>query len=51
MKESEARRQRKEGREAMDGERERERDAVAREQQPYRGSLKTTAGLSDGVKG
>lgn len=31
----------------MDG----ERDAVAREQQPHRGPLNTTAGLSNGVKG
>lgn len=27
-----------------------ERDAVAREQQPHRPPLKTTAGLSDGTK-
>lgn len=39
------RRQRGRG-EAMDG----ERDAVAREQQPHRGPLKTTVGLSNGVK-
>lgn len=28
-----------------------ERDAVAREQQPHRGLLKTIAGLTNGVKG
>lgn len=39
------RRQRGRG-EAMDG----ERDAVAREQQPHREPLKTTVGLSNGVK-
>lgn len=32
------------------GLRERERDAVAREQQPHRGRQKTTAGLSSRVK-
>lgn len=50
MKEPGVRRQRGRG-EAMDGEREKERDAVAREQQPHRGPLKTTAGLSNGLKG
>lgn len=46
MKETGVRIQRRRG-EAMGG----ERDAVAREQQPHRGPLKTTAGLSNGVKG
>lgn len=49
MKETGARRQRRRG--ESYGWRDRERDAVAREQQPHRGPLKTTAGLSNGVKG